>query len=324
MKKILFICFNKSTFVQRDIEILEKHYEVEVLEYHGKKDLVKAIKLIRKTDVLFFWFADVFYLPLILFAKLFRKKCIVVAGGYDCANVPEINYGQLRFLKNRILLKLMVYLTDKILTVDESLKNDLIKNIKISGKNIQTVHLGVDINNFFNIEKDNKLILTVGIIDSFQRIKIKGIDTLIETAKLLHELNFIIIGVNDEMKKELQSNLPKNVELISILPIEKIIPYYQKAKVYLQISYREAFGIALAEAMACECVPVGTEVGGIKTLIGDTGFYVPYGDAEKTANAIKKALNEDGKKARERIINLFSIEKREKELVNIINELITF
>lgn len=321
MKKVLLICFDKPTFVQRDIEILKKHYEVEVLEYHGKEELNKAIKLIRKTDFLFFWFADVFYLPLIIIAKLFRKKCIVVAGGYDCANLPEINYGQLRFLKNRILLRIMIFLTNKVLTVDTSLKNDLIKNIKISGKNVQTVHLGFGIKNFSTTQKDNKMILTVGIIDSLQRIKIKGIDTLINTAKILPELKFIIIGVSENIKNELQNDLPKNVELINPLPIEKIIPFYQKAKVYLQISYRESFGYALAEAMFFECFPIGTEIGGIKTLIGDAGFYVPYGDEKKTAEAIKKAINENGKKARERIIKNFSIEKREKELVEIINNL---
>ena len=41
---------------------------------------------------------------------------------------------------------------------------------------------------------------------------------------------------------------------------------------------REGLPNALCEAMLCECVPVGTDVQGIRTAMGDAGFYVPYGD----------------------------------------------
>ena len=80
---------------------------------------------------------------------------------------------------------------------------------------------------------------------------------------------------------------------------------------------------ALSEAMLCECVPVGTKCGGIPEVIGKFGFYVPYGDVKATANAIKKALEHSniGKKARVRIIKLFPLEKREKKLLNVINEI---
>ena len=74
--------------------------------------------------------------------------------------------------------------------------------------------------------------------------------------------------------------------------------------------------------MLCECVPVGTKYCGIPTAIGDCGFYVPYGDPEATADAIKDALNspeELGKKARKRIKNTFPLEKRERGLIQAIS-----
>ena len=62
---------------------------------------------------------------------------------------------------------------------------------------------------------------------------------------------------------------------------------------------------------------------GIITVTGDTGYYVPYGDPEATAEAIRCALadTEKGKLARERIIKLFPLERREKALVEIIEGL---
>jgi len=66
-----------------------------------------------------------------------------------------------------------------------------------------------------------------------------------------------------------------------------------------------------SDIMLCECVPVGTRYCGIPTAIGDTGFYVPYGDPKATAEAIKEALNADkGKEARENKEDVSNREER--------------
>jgi len=69
--------------------------------------------------------------------------------------------------------------------------------------------------------------------------------------------------------------------------------------------------------MLCECIPVGTERNGIPIAIGDAGFYVPYGDPVAAANAIRQAIYspvELGQKARNRIKEIFSEERRESDL----------
>ncbi len=74
--------------------------------------------------------------------------------------------------------------------------------------------------------------------------------------------------------------------------------------------------------MACGCVPVVTDRGALPEVAGDTGFCVPYGDPKATAEAIEKALNSNkGKEARERIKNMFGIEKRSEKLIELIKEL---
>ena len=95
------------------------------------------------------------------------------------------------------------------------------------------------------------------------------------------------------------------------------------AKVYCQLSRYEGLPTALCEAMLCGCVPVGTSYCGIPTAIGDAGFYIPYGDVEATVEATRKALNCDkAKEARRRIKDMFPLERREKELVAEISELL--
>ena len=83
--------------------------------------------------------------------------------------------------------------------------------------------------------------------------------------------------------------------------------------------------MGIAEAMSCGCIPVVTKSGAIPEVVDNTGFYVPYGDEKATAEAIKKALDtpeEMGKKARERIKNLFSVEKRERKLMETIKSMV--
>lgn len=73
--------------------------------------------------------------------------------------------------------------------------------------------------------------------------------------------------------------------------------------------------MALAEAMDGVALP---------EVVGDTDFYVSYVNPETTAEAIKGALKSNkGKEARDRIENVFPIEKRELELIEIINEVMT-
>ena len=75
--------------------------------------------------------------------------------------------------------------------------------------------------------------------------------------------------------------------------------------------------------MLCECVPVASDRGALPEVVGDTGFYVHELTPEETARQIEKALCSNvGGKVRERIINNFSIEKREEELIKIISEVV--
>jgi len=93
-------------------------------------------------------------------------------------------------------------------------------------------------------------------------------------------------------------------------------------KVYAQLSYHESFGVAIAEAMLCNCVPVVTKQYAIPEIVGETGYYVPYGNPMKTHIAITKALKiENNTKTRERIKKFFHPLERERKIIQIINDL---
>ena len=82
---------------------------------------------------------------------------------------------------------------------------------------------------------------------------------------------------------------------------------------------------AVCEAMCCECIPIGTKVPGIESAIGDTGFFVDFGNVNELVKTIKNAMNltsDLGKKARDRIKKNFSISKRKEKLNKLLLELL--
>jgi glycosyltransferase involved in cell wall biosynthesis len=75
--------------------------------------------------------------------------------------------------------------------------------------------------------------------------------------------------------------------------------------------------------MLCECIPVGINNGGIPIAIGDAGFIIEDWNVDVAVESINKALKANeylGKKARKRIIEKFSLEKREGLIFNVITK----
>ncbi|MBU4190559.1 MAG: glycosyltransferase family 4 protein [Candidatus Thermoplasmatota archaeon] len=327
MKTILFVYPGRFTFVKRDRKILEKHFKV--IPFYATKNILKTLiqlaSNIRNTDLFFIWFAGWHAFLSVLFANIFKKKSIVIVGGYDAAYVPEISYGVFTSWWRRLLANFVYKHSSKILVVDESLKNDILANtnLRIEQK-IVAVPTGYDYEKYRpKGNKDRRLVITVGNVTK-NVVKRKGFETFVKAAKYLPNINFVLIGRHiDDSVNSLKSIATPNVKFTDFVSDDELLGYYQKVAVYCQLSRYEGLPNALCEAMLCECVPVGTKYCGIPTAIGETGFYTPYNEPEATADAIKKALAspEKGEMARERIISMFPVREREKRLIKIINKL---
>ncbi len=82
--------------------------------------------------------------------------------------------------------------------------------------------------------------------------------------------------------------------------------------------------MALAEAMACGCVPVVTKKGALPEVVGNCGFYAEEGDLDSTVAGIRKALKAPygaGLAARERIVREFPLERREQAISALVEKL---
>lgn len=326
--KIIFVCPFKSSFIQTDLKLLRKHFNVKVVHFIlTRKNIagtfftpMKMILGVLWADMTFSWFADYHAFWAVHLSKILKKKSVVVVGGYEVAKVPEIEYGAMLNPRCARIVKYVLDNADKVLAVSEFNKREILNNSH--SKNVELLYNGVDSNKFVAESEKENLVVTIG--DSAKSTcKLKGIDTFVKATLAFPEIRFVVIGKYDEHIRQKLNQIAPNVEFTGEIPNEKVVTLLQRAKVYCQLSYRESFGMALAESMCCECVPVATNNAALPEVVGKTGFYVPYGDPDATARAIKKALNSyNGKEARKQIINMYSIEKREQQLISLIREMI--
>lgn len=317
---IVFVYRHLSSFVYGDLQALSDKFNVFPVKV--SKTLISGIvnlaRFVPKCDLVFVWFAGFQAVLATIFARLAGKKLIVVAGGYEVAYVPEFKYGAY-FSWYRALMATFVFKNaDVIIAVSESTKKEVYQRLVPKGS-VVTIYNGIDTNLFKpdDVSKENT-VLTVALINK-DNIKIKGLDVFVKTAARLQDVDFILVGNHDNSIGSLTKRSSRNFRNVEY-SLDSVINHYQKAKVYAQLSFHESFGVSVVEAMSCGCVPVVTTRGALPEVVGDCGFYVPYGDVEATAKAIEKALSDTnlGKRARRRVIDMFSIEMRNKKLLELV------
>jgi glycosyltransferase involved in cell wall biosynthesis len=316
--KIAFIYYDFSSFVKQDYEILSKHFAVEKVSYRRPKDILKIARAIFKSDLTYSWFASGHSFIAVLISKMLNKRSMVVAGGYDVAFVPEMNYGQYtQGIDKRIYADYVLKNADIILAVSKFTEGEVLARTK--HRKVIVIYNGINTDKFVPGSDKKNLVITVAS-GTKNVIKLKGIEAFARAAEHIPDAKFLVLGLSDNDREILQVKYPSpNLELCGYISQRDLIKCYQKARVYCQLSYRESFGVALAEAMACGCVPVVTERAALPEVVGNTGIYVPYDDEEATAKAIEEALRSDkGEKARERVESRFSGKKREIELLKAI------
>lgn len=155
----------------------------------------------------------------------------------------------------KLVEKMMVNLTDKIITVSTKTKTDL-KAIKSSEKSI-VIPNGIDFKYIHKIEPSDE---KSDIIFAGRLIKEKNVDILIRTVGIIKErfpdIKCFIIGEGPErvkLEKLVQElNIQNNVIFKGFMKnYVDLISYIKSSKVFVLPSTREGFGIVVIEANAC-------------------------------------------------------------------------
>jgi len=137
----------------------------------------------------------------------------------------------------------------------------------------------------------NKVILYVGRF-TYE----KGVSHLIHALPKISSNypNTVLVLIGSGPLLKYYYKLAKQLGVLSQLRIVENIPhselnsYYNAADIFVLPSYREPFGIVVAEAMACQLPVIASNKGGIPEIVknGKSGILVPIKDSESITNAI--------------------------------------
>jgi len=177
--------------------------------------------------------------------------------------------------------------------------------IKNGSKVGEIIPNGVDLEIFKPKEKINnkseKIILTVSRL-----VKKNGVDDLIKAGQYLDfPFKIIIIGIgpDEEKLKKLAKDLKiqDKVMFQGQVKYNELPKYYTLADVFVRPSLSEGLGNVFLEAMACELLVIGTEIGGIPDFLKDpstssgqaTGLFCKTNNPQNIAEKIKEILRDD-------------------------------
>lgn len=206
-----------------------------------------------------------------------------------------------------ILIRPMIVYTlkkaKKIFATSRFLLQETGKYVKDHTKLIH-IPFGIDKEKFYPIVSGTgKKEVVIGSTKAFEPWY--GIPELIEAFKLLRDegivrtrLMLIGKGSQENLIREKISDygLDQAVEIIPPQPHENLVNFLNQMDIYVipSLTQSETFGVAAAEASACNLPVVGSRIGGIPEVVEDgiTGLLIEPGNVVQLKSALKKLIDE--------------------------------
>jgi glycosyltransferase involved in cell wall biosynthesis len=322
--RLLYVHSRKASFVAIDREILAVRFEIEDLYQPGRvPNLARVVRGVLRADLVFGWFASWHtFLPVTL-AWLLRKPSVMVIGGFDTANMPDIGYGHQRGGLRRHASRWIFRRATRLITNSSYSLSEIERNTPIPPGRVTVVHHGVPDPFGEEPRAKERVALTVGAIDRTTLVQ-KGQLPFVQAARELPDVRFVLAGKwLDDAVEELRAEAPPNVDLTGWLSEDELHAAYRSAAVYVQASRHEGFGLAVAEAMLAGCVPVVMNVTAMPEVVGDAGVLIGSQEPAAVANGVRRALAmgpEAAGRARERILTAFPMERRREGILRMVEE----
>jgi glycosyltransferase involved in cell wall biosynthesis len=131
-----------------------------------------------------------------------------------------------------------------------------------------------------------------------------------------NDTKLVIIGVGDLYKKLIKKYKDERIIFTGFIDTdEERIDIIRSCQVIAFSSRAEGMPLSLLEAMSCGLLPIVTDVGACKDVVGETGFVIEgHNVSDKLSECLIKVFENEqetknfGKKARERIIENYNLD----------------
>jgi glycosyltransferase involved in cell wall biosynthesis len=315
--------------------------ELAAINYgQGKKNYLRELReLVKKHSIIT---AHIIFFDYFSAMPWIAKRAGIRNIIYEMQNSGEFRATSWKKLLLQLRTKLTSAPMTRVIAISEFVKAQLLKG-GLNEDKIVVRYLGVDTKRFvpdpsareqwardFNVGTDELILSTVSYLRPF-----KNPHVLVETCKELADRKVparLFVAGDGEM-------LPSLRDLSKQLGVEDCIHWLgnvpdpkgllQASDIFVLASVGEAFGLVLAEAMACGVPIVGSRNGSLLEVVdeGKTGLLATPLDAKSFADAIEMLARDVelrekmGRQAVEHVHAKFTVEKAVEETIRIYESL---
>lgn len=272
--------------------------------YYSLREQVELPRLLRRHQ------ADVLHSP--HFNIPLARPCPTVVTIHDviylaCKQDLPSRLGRLYY---RAMMTASVRRADRVLTVSEFSKKEIVRHLNADPARIDVIHSGVDpafqrVTDAAQIEAvlsryhiDADYILYAGIYKP-RKNHAGLLRAFKEFLKSGASVNLVIAGPMAEGERELRRlanelGIAGRVIITGFVPDSDLPALYSAARVYACPSLYEGFGFTVLEAMTCSVPVVSSANASLPEIAGDAALYADPQKPEEFAGALWRAFSEPG------------------------------
>ncbi len=254
--------------------------------------------------------ADLLHEPHYVLPPLTRCRTVVTI--HDCIHLrfPEYLPSRAAFVYAHAMIRLAARKADRVLTVSDASKRDILHYTGVAPEKVVVVHNGLDarfatapdaeamdrVRQRFQL--DHPFVLYVGNIKPH-----KNLERLIAAFASMRAdgpdgLKLVVIG--DETSKHPglrqavhRHRLDKHVRFFGFQPAATLVTFYRLARAFVFPSLYEGFGLPPLEAMANETPVVTSNLSSLPEVAGDAALLVDPYDVASIADGIRRAVTDE-------------------------------
>lgn len=144
-----------------------------------------------------------------------------------------------------------------------------------------------------------RTVLSLGRVEPYKRIDI-AVAAMAKVVERVPDARLVIVGRGDAVpgleRQVAKLGLGGAVEFRGFVSEQEKVALYRSARVFVNPSEKEGWGLTILEANACGVPAVASDVPGLRDSVRHdaTGLLVPHGDVDALAAALSRVLTDDG------------------------------
>lgn len=285
-------------------------------EFHRRNLLVRKVKNI---------ILDTFWTQKILPDKLKKNRidllhCPAFKAPLKCGVPLIVTFYDLHILNNpkdynswlalycKSMLGKIAKSADKIITISEFSKKDIIKTLSVPEKKVIVTYCGTDAT--FRVISDNELknrirdkynlnkkfILYVGAVQPRKNIPSLLMAYSEFKKKRTFDYDLVFVTSSGWRNKSIfalinKFGLKNNIKFLKDTPRDDLVIIYNIAEFFVYPSFFEGFGMPVLEAMSCGCPVICSNTSSLPEVIGSAGITIDPNNSEELTNAMKDVAN---------------------------------